>query len=218
MFSVRGWHIVAVLAVWAASPLVQAANFYRYTNDYGSIVVDFRVPAEYVNRGYEILNDDGMVIQVVPPALTSEQRNNEQARRKRELDASLEQRRLQEWDESLLRRYSTVEDIEAARDRALRDLKIRVSILKSNRRSLRQKIENAQARVAEAERVGGKPSSTDLDMIEETKREIDSTERAIADREAQIEAVRADFWADSQRFKQLKEVVELRRSLESPQR
>ena len=148
----------------------------------------------------------------------SEQRNNEQARRKRELDASLEQRRLQEWDESLLRRYSTVEDIEAARDRALRDLKIRVSILKSNRRSLRQKIENAQARVAEAERVGGKPSATDLDMIEETKREIDSTERAIADREAQIEAVRADFWADSQRFKQLKEVVELRRSLESPQR
>jgi len=97
----------------------------------------------------------------------------------------------------LLRRYSTVEDIEAARDRALRDLKIRVSILKSNRRSLRQKIENAQARVAEAERVGGKPSATDLDMIEETKREIDSTERAIADREAQIEAVRADFWADS---------------------
>ena len=93
-----------------------------------------------------------------------------------------------------------------------------MSILKSNRRSLRQKIENAQARVAEAERVGGKPSSTDLDMIEETKREIDSTERAIADREAQIEAVRADFWADSQRFKQLKEVVELRRSLESPQR
>ena len=159
-----------------------------------------------------------MVIQVVPPALTSEQRNNEQARRKRELDASLEQRRLQEWDESLLRRYSTVEDIEAARDRALRDLKIRVSILKSNRRSLRQKIENAQARVAEAERVGGKPSPTDLDMIEETKREIDRTERAIADREAQIEAVRADFWADSQRFKQLKEVVELRRSLESPQR
>ena len=55
-------------------------------------------------------------------------------------------------------------------------------------------------------------------MIEETKREIDSTERAIADSEAQIEAVRADFWADSQRFKQLKEVVELRRSLESPQR
>ena len=90
--------------------------------------------------------------------------------------------------------------------------------MKSNRRSLRQKIENAQARVAEAERVGGKPSATDLDMIKETKREIDSTERAIADREGQIEAVRADFWADAQRFKQLKEVVDLRRSLESPQR
>jgi len=61
-------------------------------------------------------------------------------------------------------------------------------------------------------------SATDLDMIKETKREIDSTERAIADREGQIEAVRADFWADAQRFKQLKEVVDLRRSLESPQR
>jgi len=91
-----------------------------------------------------------------------------------------------------------------------------VSILKSNRRGLRQTIENAQARVAERERAGREPSAMDLDVISETKKEIESTERSIAERQLQIEEVRADFWADAQRFEQLNDVVELRRSLESP--
>jgi len=198
------------------APSVQAASFYRYTNEHGNVVVDFRVPPQHLSSGYEILNERGLVIQVVPAALTPGQRNDEQARRQREVEAKREQKRLQEWEASLLRRYSTVEDIDAARDRALRNLKIRVSILKSNRRGLRQKIENAQARVAERERAGQAPSQIDLDIINETKEEIESTERSIAERQLQIEDVRADFWADAQRFEQLNDVVELRRSLESP--
>ena len=34
----------------------------------------------------------------------------------------------------------------------------------------------------------------DLDVISETKKEIESTERSIAERQLQIEEVRADFW------------------------
>ena len=64
--------------------------------------------------------------------------------RRLEAAASAEQQRLREWDESLLLRYSTVADIEAARERALRDLRIRLSILKGNKRSLKQQAENYQ--------------------------------------------------------------------------
>ena len=207
---------VVCLALLGAPAWVLADNFYRYTNEQGSVVVDFRIPPKYVPYGYEILNNDGMVIEVVPAQPDVEQRDTIAAQREREASARVERERLREWDESLLRRYSTVSDIESARDRALRDLKIRVSILKSNRRSLRQKIENAQARVAEAERVGREPLLQDLDIIDATKADIDATERSIAEREQQIENVYADYDADIERFKQLQEVVELRRSLETP--
>ena len=137
--------------------------------------------------------------------------------RELEESARAEQQRLQKWDESLLLRYSTIEDIEDARDRSLSDLKIRVSILKSNRRSLRQQVENAQARVAASERAGAKPLQADLDNITVLKGEIASTEAQIESRQAQIAAMTDSYQRDIDRFRQLQDVVDLRHRLETPQ-
>ena len=197
------------LIAWA-----QTTNLYRYQDDSGVVVVDWRVPAEYVDHGYEVLDETGRVLRVVPRALTDSEKRDASKARDLEAEAIVEQERLQAWDESLLLRYSTTEDIEAARDRALRDLQIRVSILKSNRRSLRQQAENAQARVAESERLGNAPRPEDLDYIADVKKEIDGTERQIAEREAQIEAVSAEYQLDIDRFQQLQDVVALRQSME----
>jgi len=200
------------LATWA-----DARNLYRYRDDNGVLVVDFHVPAEYVDNGYEVLNDAGVVVDVVPRALTNNERQDATLQRRLQQEAADERIRLQQWDESLLLRYSSVEDIEAARDRSLRDLKIRVSILKSNRRSLRQKVENTQARVAEAERAGRQPTAQDLEIIDQLKDEIASTERQIADRQSQIDEVSDGYQRDINRFELLQEVVELRQSLERPE-
>lgn len=203
---------LALSASWAHS-----SNLYRYKDDAGIMVVDWRVPAEFIDHGYEVLDETGRVLQVVPRALTQEEKLDASKARKLESEAFAEQERLQAWDESLLLRYSTTEDIEAARDRALRDLKIRVSILKSNRRSLRQQVENAQARVAESERLGGQPRPEDLEYIAIAKTEIDATERQIAEREAQVDAVFAEYQLDIDRFQQLQDVVALRQSMERQQ-
>ncbi len=118
------------LATVLALPAIASGNFYRYTNDLGNTVVDDNVPPEHVKNGYEVLNDKGVVIEVVPRELSPEEQEIADAQERLEQEALAEQQRLKEWDESLLMRYSTIEDIEAAQERALRDLKIRVSILK----------------------------------------------------------------------------------------
>ena len=46
-----------------------ARDMYRYTNDQGNTVVDYKVPPEFAARGYEVLNEKGAVIEVVPRAL-----------------------------------------------------------------------------------------------------------------------------------------------------
>ncbi len=195
---------IAALLLAGAGACLAAGNMYRYTNDQGNLVMDDHVPPEYVKDGYEVVNPDGVVIEVVPRQLTAEEQKSADA-------AAAEEKRLREWDTTLLRRYSSVEDIEAARDRTLNDLNIRVSILKSNRRSLKHQVENYQSQAAELERRGQKVDKERLDAISSLQTEIANTEKAIADREQEIAGVTADYAADIERFEQIQDKVEFRR-------
>jgi len=195
------------------APASLAASLYRYTNEEGVTVVDYRVPTAYVGKGYEVLNKDGVVVEVVPRELTIEERKVRNSQQELEAEARAEERRLREWDESLLLRYSTPEDIEAARERALRDLRIRLSILKGNKRSLKQQVEGYQAQAADLERSGREVDVERISVIEDLQAEIATTDRSINDRAVQIEEVSAAYQMDIDRFKQLEEVVTLRQTL-----
>lgn len=203
--------LAALLLGWPG--LAPAGELYRYTNQEGNMVVDYRIPPEYAAAGYEVLNDKGVVIRVVHRELSLEERADRDLQQRLAAEAEAEQKRLQEWDESLLLRYSTIEDIEAARERTLRDLRIRVSILKSNKRTLKQQVESYQAQAADQERQGRAVDAAHLKAIEDLQGEIATTDRYIADRQEEIAAVSATFQEDIDRFGQLLEVVELRRAL-----
>jgi 2,3-bisphosphoglycerate-independent phosphoglycerate mutase len=193
--------------------LVEAKSLYRYVNADGVVVVDYQVPADAVGRGYEVLNNDGMVIEVVPRELTPEERKVKDAEEKRAQEARAEQERLRQWDESLMLRYSTVSDIEDARRRALGELQIRMSILRGNRRSLKQQVENYQAQAADLERSGMEVGVERLRNIETLQAEIVTTERDITERQRDIDALQKTYDADIARFKMLRDVVELRQRL-----
>lgn len=197
----------------ALAPVAHSRDLYRYYDGEGKMVVDYRVPTEYAGAGYEVLNEDGVVIKVVPRELTEDEKQERNAQEIQQAAAEAERERLRKWDESLLLRYSTIADIEDARERALRDLRIRVSILKSNKRSLKQQVENYQSQAADLERRGQEVDVDRLRVIEELQREIATTDRAIAEREREIEEVSAGYQADIERFALLLEVVELRRSM-----
>jgi vacuolar-type H+-ATPase subunit I/STV1 len=192
-----------VLAALLLTTHVSADNLYRYKNDVGGTVVDWHVPAEFAGRGYEVLSLQGEV---------PELKNKDLVKRLQQ-DAAVERARLAEWDRFLLLRYSTVEDIDAAQERSLRELKIRLSVLFSNRRSARTRLEKVLARVADLERRGEAAQQQDLDTIAGLRAEIESRSRAIADRETQVVAVTKEFNDDRDRFAQLQDVVLLRRSL-----
>ena len=209
--------IALFVAMLLVSVSTQADNLYRYKNDVGGTVVDWRVPPEFAGRGYEVLNAQGQVVEVVPRQLSSGELQNKDLVKRLQQEATVERARLAKWDKFLLLRYSTVEDIDAARDRALRDLKIRLSILASNQRTARNRLESVLARVADMERRGDVPLEQDLDAIAALRADIANTGRAIKEREAQVLEVTDSFDEDRSRFAQLQDVVLLRRSLSRDQ-
>ena len=199
--------LLSLAAAGAAKPL------YRYRNAEGNVVVGYQVPVESVGGGYEVLNDKGMVIRVVPRELTAQERKDKDAQDKLEQAARAEEERLRKWDESLLLQYSTVADIEDAERRALGDLQIRMSILRGNRRAIKQKVENYQSQAADTERAGRSVDVERLRAIEGLQSEIAAIERDIAERDEEIEALSASFQADIERFGMLQDVVKLRQTL-----
>ncbi|MDP4650748.1 MAG: hypothetical protein NWQ24_03785 [Haliea sp.] len=207
--------IGAVLCISLGAVAVAHGDLYRYRNDQDVVVVDDRVPPQYVARGYEVLNERGVVIRVVPRVLTPEELADATLQMRVDQAAAREEQRLRKWDQTLLLRYSAIEDIEAHRDRALADLRLRVGILKSNRRSFKQQIETYQSQAADLERRGYDVDDARLKAMSSLQKELAATDRQIADREVEAEQVRADFSADIERFKMLEEAVRLRRELSS---
>ena len=197
----------------ALAPVAHSRDLYRYYDGEGKMVVDYRVPTEYAGAGYEVLNEDGVVIKVVPRELTEDEKQERNAQEIQQAAAEAERERLRKWDESLLLRYSTIADIEDARERALRDLRIRVSILKSNKRSLKQQVENYQSQAADLERSGREVDVARISAIEDIQSEIDSTDRSINDRAQEINEVEEAYRKDIERFRMLLDVVEMRKTL-----
>jgi len=204
--------LVLVLVLFTCS-VATADNLYRYKNEAGGTVVDWHVPAKFAGRGYEVLNPLGEVIKVVPRQLSDSELNDKDLVERLKRGAEAERARLAEWDRFLLLRYSTIEDIDAARDRALRELKIRLSILASNQRVAKGRLETALSQLADLERRGETAREQDLEAVDTLRLEIASLGRSIEQREGQIVAVTEDYARDRDRFLQLQDVVALRRSL-----
>jgi hypothetical protein len=206
----------AVLALALAGLLVSPPSFserylYRYINDDGITVINYSIPSQFVQRGYEILYENGRIFKVVPRTLTKDELANRSGEAYREQVEAEEVERLRKWDKSLLLRYSTLEDIEAARSRALRELRIRISILRGHVSALRQRVENSQLRAANTERAGGQVTVAVVEAIRGLQSEIAVTERSIEEREGEVDVVDRGFQRDIDRFTLLLDRVELRR-------
>ena len=185
---------------------------YRYFDDKGVPNIDHHVPPEFAKNGYTVMRPDGTVVEVVPRQLTPEEMKGQGSAEARRRAAEAETKRLQEWDESLLRRYSTTVDIEAARDRALRDFDVRINILRSNLMSVKSQIEREQAKAADIERRGASVPAETTQAIAALRREIGDTEESIAQNQREAQEVKASYQRDLDRFKTLKDLVEWRRS------
>ena len=203
--------LLALAGLLVSPPSFSAGYLYRYINEDGVTVINFSIPTQYVQKGYEILNPDGSVFKVVPRLLTKDELANRSGEAYRTQVEAEEVERLRKWDKSLLLRYSTLVDIEAARERALRELRIRISILRAKVSALKQRVENSHLRAANVERGGGRVPVALVEAIRDLQSEIAVTERSIEERESEVEVVDQGFQRDIDRFTLLLDRVQMRR-------
>ncbi len=142
--SFRFWMLLLALPMLAQAAEKGDQQLYRYVNDKGVTVLDRQgVPSQYIGKGYEVLNESGRVIQVVPPAPSPE-----------EMQRRLAEKARASSDAQLLRLYSSVEDVDRAKARKQAELDGLISVARGNLQSLRTQQANLQSQAADKERAG----------------------------------------------------------------
>ncbi|MCU9946384.1 DUF4124 domain-containing protein [Pseudomonas sp. PDM13] len=174
-------------------PALAQAELYRYTNDKGVIVLDrLGVPSQYIDKGYEVLNDQGRVTKTVPPAPTLEERKRMQEEKARAGS-----------DAQLLRLYTSVEDVDRALQRKLAELDGVISVARGNQQSLRTQQANLQAQAADNERAGRQVPDQLVAQISDLRAEQQRLEQDIARYQQDRKKAQAGFAADRARLAQL---------------
>ena len=175
--------------------VASAVELYRYTDERGTTVLSRQgVPPEHIGRGYQVLNEQGRVIRVIPPAPTAEELRRMQLEKARALS-----------DVQLLRLYSTPEDVERARQRKLAELDGLIGVARGNLQSVRTQQGNLQSQAAEHERAGREVPAHLLAQIENQIAEQARLKSDIERYQALREQSNANFDADLERLKQLTE-------------
>lgn len=185
---------VVIIATLLLPLSAEARQYFRYKDDDGQIVINSSIPPEFVPRGYEIVDDKGIVLREVAPQLSEDEIN-----RRAEEAAQAEAERAR--DAELMRLYRNPTDV----DRAMRtwlsrlDMEIR---LKNNRISiLRTEFNDLQAEAANLERAGQEIGSELLSDMANLEDQIGILRDDIAEIELRQEAAEDRFQVERERMK-----------------
>lgn len=168
--------------------------YYRYHNAQGVKVLSHSLPPEFAQNGYQLVTASGDVIKDVPPALNKDDAEKAEV-------ARIEAETLAKWDKELRRRYSSVEDIEAARERKMAEVDGNIAILRSNVRSLRTQITNLHTRAANIERMGREVPASIVKNVEALEKEVGMTEAQIGQRKELSQEIVDKYQRDIERFR-----------------
>ena len=196
-----------VLLTLAGPVSLMAAEGVRmkcWTNHEGVRECGNKVPPEYIQQGYIEIDKEGIVRDVKERAKTPEELA--EARRLAALEAAKrrQKEKQQTRDRVLLQTFSSVSDIERARDVRITALEAAINLSGIRNENIRLKLNDYIKRAADRERMGQAPTPALLEDIEALRGQIENNVRFIAEKRVEQEQIRQAHALDIERYKRLK--------------
>jgi chromosome segregation ATPase len=192
-----------VVIAWTARSAAAAR-----TDEDGRMQISDRVPADAARYRVEVLNSRGMVIRVMEAQQTEEQRIEAAALAEAEAEAERAREAQERHDNMLMQSYTSVADIERARDGRLQALAAQIRVAQAAVDNLQ---DNYDGLVARTERLegDGRPVPEDLaQQVERARSQLEANQRFVAAREQEHAELSASFAADIDRYKELRGIVD----------
>lgn len=204
---VRYYKIISLLlasSLLLPAMTVHAKRIKCWKNSIGIRECGSTVPPEYSQSRIEIINERGLVVDVIEAAKTPEQlaRDKELKYIRDQQEAERKERARQ--DAILLNAYTTERDLILARDTNLKAAQGQIDISKGNLRIMQSNLLDFQEQAANFERSGKKPPEHLVERIEYLSKQIKIKERAIEQKVSEKNDMAYRFKQDLERFRQLK--------------
>lgn len=186
-------------------PAAWGGSLYRWVDEAGIRHIESSIPPEYAQKGYEVLDDRSLrVVERVAPALSAEELAAEQQRKAEAAKREQERLEAERRDRALLATYSSVEDMELARDGQLKTLD---ALTESTRKSAERLGQNLDALIESAagyEREGRKAPAKLLTDIDKAKHEVARLQQQVKVHQQRKQEIRDSFARDIARYKVLR--------------
>lgn len=157
---------------------VSAHSYFRYVDENGKLVLSQTIPNERVRYGYDVLDQNGNLIERVEPQLTEAQ-----YQRKLELEAA-QQECLMKLDRTH-KLYQSPGDIDYAEGQTLKSLENRVSNTRANLTMAQNQLLEFESTAAQLDLAGKVIPDALLDNIARAKFQVDNLEQEITRRSAE---------------------------------
>jgi len=206
--------VVCGMLVAAGSQSCNAAKYYRWVDDKGETHYGTSVPPEYLQQQHKQLNEQGVTTQVNQRTKTPEEAAAEAAERRRrakmraaELAIIEKQKQL---DKILLETYSSLDDMELARDGKIAAIEAVIRITKSNITGVRSEMARMTAEAANRERSGQTVPPKLSRQIKESQSQLQENLAFIGEQRQEQDRVRDEFEREMKRYARLKSVQQER--------
>lgn len=191
--------LAGLVALGLLVPAAAQAGMYRYTDENGQLVISNTIPQEATRRGYDILSDNGRVVDTVSPAPTAAQIAAREAEKERQKQREIQR----EQDQQLLKRFSHPDQAIRAMHRKIRELNSIIRLKRGNISVISGQLDAEQSRAADRERAGREIPETTLDKIRRLEAQVLDIEQEIASQQQEIEALRKSYEEDILRLEEI---------------
>ena len=175
------------------------ATMYRYTDENGRLVISNTIPQEATKRGYDILSNNGRVVETIAPAPTAEEIAAREAEKERQKQLELQQ----EQDRLLLKRFSHPDQAVRAMHRKIRELEGIIQLKRGNISVISSQLDSEQSRAADMERAGRDIPETTLEKIRRLEAQIRDIEREISAQRQDIGEMKKAYESDIKRLEEI---------------
>ena len=166
------------------------ADYYRYRDENGQMHVTFELTQAAIERGYDIINNQGIVVGTVPPAVQDEEKPQNSAEQ-------------HAYDLRLLTTYGSSQELTDANERRVEEDQQTLAYLQSQLKDAVASLRATEDRAGLEERQSGEVSESTLAALNQYRRLIDLTQEEIANHETAMSDRDAQYEADKARLQEL---------------
>jgi chromosome segregation ATPase len=199
-----GWGVAACFAAWLALGALPAAaaGMYKWTDDQGMVHYSDQMPADAVNKGGVMMDKQGRQIKKIDAMMTPAQAKLKEADDERQRQIAKAQEDKMRRDIALTHSYTSEEEIEFARSRALQAIE---SQLKSAETYIADLTRRQQELKKDKLAYGTKPAPATLENeLSGLDEELARQEKVLAQRRTEIGSINAKYESDKMRWREIR--------------